>query len=556
MIHTLCRTVLLVLLTTLITASADEPLFPQTPGVVSYTYRNEFEKDFEGTLDTIVSLGITDMEFSNLFGKTAQEIRAMLDARGMKCSSFGVSYGDLRTHTNEVAANAKTLGASFVRVAWIPDRQPFTLELAEQTTREFNEIGRRLKKEFGLMFCYHNHGYEFQPYGDGTMFDVLMAQTNPQDVFIELDILWVHFPGADPVELVKKYGHRIKLMHLKDLKKGVVGDFSGKTSPENDVALGDGQIDVPGILAAARKGGVEHYYIEDESSQIAVQVPRSMAYLKSLRMTSDGQAMAAPVAVVTEPTNAAESDAIERKAAEEAAKKAAAEKILSEQHSELMKTMTPQRQAWEQTLRENLGSYYLPIHQREILAGKSNAWDFVQDDPSLPRVLLIGDSVSRAYTQGVRKALAGKANVHRAPANCGPTGRGLQKLDVWLGDGKWDLIHFNFGIHDRNTPVDQYSERLHEIVDRLEQTGAKLVWATTTPIPDDSETNQTAASIVEKNEIAAAMMEEHGIEMNDLFTVITPHLAEMQIAGDVHFKPIGYQFLAERVATVIEALLK
>jgi sugar phosphate isomerase/epimerase len=261
---------------------AEDSLFPQTPGMVSYTYRNEFAKDFEATLDTIVGLGIRDMEFSNLFGKSAAEIRKMLDHRGMKCSSFGVSYADLRNKTKEVAENAKTLGASFVRVAWIPDRQPFTLELAEQTTREFNEIGRLLRNEFGLKFCYHNHGYEFAKYGDGTLFDVLMAQTNPQDVFIELDILWVQFPGANPVEIIEKYGPRIKMLHLKDLKKGVVGDLSGKTAVENDVALGDGQIDIRGVLKAAKKAGVEHYYIEDESPSVNVQVPKSIAYLKSL----------------------------------------------------------------------------------------------------------------------------------------------------------------------------------------------------------------------------------------------------------------------------------
>ncbi|WP_404304641.1 sugar phosphate isomerase/epimerase family protein [Neorhodopirellula lusitana] len=277
------RNFVLVLISLLsVTVTANEPLFPQKPGMVSYTYRNEFAKDFAGTLDTIVGLGITDMEFSNLFGKSASEIRTMLDQRGMKCSSFGVSYAALRNNTHEVAQNAKTLGASFVRVAWVPNRQPFTLELAEQTTREFNEIGRRLRNEFGLTFCYHNHGYEFAKHGDGTLFDVLMAQTNPQDVFIELDILWVQFPGADPVKLIQQYGPRIKLMHLKDLKKGIVGDLSGKTATENDVALGDGQIDIPGVLAAAKKAGVEHYYLEDESPSIETQIPKSIAYLKSL----------------------------------------------------------------------------------------------------------------------------------------------------------------------------------------------------------------------------------------------------------------------------------
>src|SRR5882672_2598725 len=89
-----------------------------TPGIVSYTYRNSFQKDVALTLDTIKALGITDIEFSNLFGKTAAELRALLDARGLHCSSFGVSYDDLNSKTRDVGNNAKTLGASFVRVAW------------------------------------------------------------------------------------------------------------------------------------------------------------------------------------------------------------------------------------------------------------------------------------------------------------------------------------------------------------------------------------------------------------------------------------------------------
>ena len=172
-----------------------------------------------------------------------------------------------------------------------------------------------------------------------------------------------------------------------------------------------------------------------------------------------------------------------------------------------------------------------------------------------PRVLLIGDSVSRGYTQSVRKALAGKANVHRAPANCGPTSLGLRKLDVWLGDGKWDLIHFNFGIHDRNTPIPEYSQRLEQLVERMKKTGAKLVWASTTPIPDDPTTKQTAASIVERNEAAAQIMQKHGVAIDDLFTAITPHLEEMQNPNDVHFNGAGYEFLGQRVGeAILEAL--
>jgi sugar phosphate isomerase/epimerase len=253
-------------------------------GMVSYTYRHSFQKDVAKTLDTIQSLGILDMEFSNLFGKTAQEIRTLLDERNMKCSSFGVSYDDLINKTEEVARNAKTLGASYVRVAWIPHTAPFTLEVVRKAAEDFNRAGKILKEEHGLTFCYHNHGYEFRPYENGTFFDYLVAQTNPAYVSFEMDILWVFHPGQDPAKLLNKYGKRFKLMHLKDLRKGVAGDFSGQTPVENDVALGTGQLDLPAILKAAQKAGIEHYYIEDESPSVASQVPQSIAYLKNLQL--------------------------------------------------------------------------------------------------------------------------------------------------------------------------------------------------------------------------------------------------------------------------------
>jgi sugar phosphate isomerase/epimerase len=254
-----------------------------TPGIVSYTYRNSFQKDVALTLDTIKALGITDIEFSNLFGKTAAELRALLDARGLHCSSFGVSYDDLNNKTRDVANNAKTLGASFVRVAWIP-HEGKTVDAAfiKKAADDFNAAGKILKDEFNLSFCYHNHGYEFVSYEKGTLFDYLVANTNPAYVNFELDILWAFHPGQDPAQLLKKYGKRFKLMHVKDLRKGVKGDFTGSTSPENDVALGTGQINVAEVIKAAQQSAIEHFYIEDESSAVKTQVPQSLKFLKSL----------------------------------------------------------------------------------------------------------------------------------------------------------------------------------------------------------------------------------------------------------------------------------
>jgi lysophospholipase L1-like esterase len=247
-----------------------------------------------------------------------------------------------------------------------------------------------------------------------------------------------------------------------------------------------------------------------------------------------------------EPTNAAEA----------AAQKARADAELEARYQAWVAGLSPAAQAWEKVLQDQLGGFYLPLHKKDKVAGRSNAWDFIEDVPGLPRVLLIGDSVSRGYTQAVRRILEGKANVHRAPANCGPTASGIRNLDVWLGEGRWDVIHFNFGIHDRNTPVEEYLSRLETIVERLKDTGARLIWASTTPIPDDPAKRQVAASIIERNAAAADLMMKHGVVVNDLFTAVTPLLAELQPPNDVHFNGRGYDFLGARVAEAVLARLK
>jgi sugar phosphate isomerase/epimerase len=264
-------------------AQSVKPLFRGHPGVVSYTYRNYFAKDVPKTLDSLmIPNGFTDIEFSNLFGHTAAQLRAWIDARGIKCSSYGVSYDDFVNKTDTVAQNALTLGAQYLRVAGIPHKGKFTLDDAKMAVEVFNRIGKILKEKYGLTFVYHNHGFEFEPYGDGTLYDYIVQHTDPKYVSFELDILWAYFPGQDPAKLLDKYGSRYKLMHLKDLKKGVQGNDSGGTSPDNDVALGTGQLDIPAILKAANKAGIKHYYIEDESNNVKVQVPETLAYIKSL----------------------------------------------------------------------------------------------------------------------------------------------------------------------------------------------------------------------------------------------------------------------------------
>jgi len=188
----------------------------------------------------------------------------------------------------------------------------------------------------------------------------------------------------------------------------------------------------------------------------------------------------------------------------------------------------------------------------------------IEDVPGLPRVLLIGDSISMGYTVPTRKLLAGVANVHRAPENCGPTSRGVERIDAWLGDGKWDLIHFNFGLHDlkimedgkHQVPIEQYEANLRQLVERLKQTGARLIWASTTPVPD-AEVNPPRSDddVAAYNAVAKRIMQENGIETDDLYSFALPRLAEIQQPANVHFTPDGSRVLAEKVAECITEAL-
>ncbi len=260
-----------------------KPLYTFPLGVQAYTYRAHFPKDVAGTLDRIQSLGITEIEGGAPKGMTPEEFKKMCDARGISIPSTGASYEELVKSPEAVAKRAKTLGADYVMVAWIPHQKGnFTLENAKKAVEDFNKAGKVLK-ENGVTFCYHDHGYEFQPYGDGTLMDYIIQNTDPKYVSFEMDVLWTQFGGGDPVSLLKKYPNRWKLMHLKDLKKGVKGDLTGGTPAENDVPLGTGQVDMEEVIRTAKKIGIKHYFIEDESEKELEYVPQSIAWLKSLK---------------------------------------------------------------------------------------------------------------------------------------------------------------------------------------------------------------------------------------------------------------------------------
>lgn len=205
---------------------------------------------------------------------------------------------------------------------------------------------------------------------------------------------------------------------------------------------------------------------------------------------------------------------------------------------------------------------------------KKGALAPIKDDPRLPRVLLIGDSISIGYTLPTREFLKGKANLHRIPTNGGPTTKGLASIDAWLGKRKWDLIHFNWGLHDLKymgpngenlfpkekggkpqVPIDAYEKNLDKLVTRLKKTRAKLIWRNTTPVPPGSKGRYVGDS-VKFNTAAARVMKKHGVPTHDLFTMSQKRMKEIMRPANVHYTPEGSKVLGKDVARVIMEVLK
>lgn len=194
---------------------------------------------------------------------------------------------------------------------------------------------------------------------------------------------------------------------------------------------------------------------------------------------------------------------------------------------------------------------------------------FVEDNPDLPRVLLIGDSISIGYTLPVREFLGGAANVHRIPVNGRDTRAGVESLSSWLGKRRWDVVHFNFGLHDLKrlnekgrldatrpvqVPIDEYEANLESIVTALKAAGPKLIFALTTPVPEGAGGRQSGDAAL-YNETARGVMNRHGVTINDLHAGVLPCLSEYQKPKNVHFTREGSRFLGKKVAESIRLAL-
>jgi sugar phosphate isomerase/epimerase len=259
------------------------PGFKGPIGLQLYSLREQFRKDVPGTLDEVKKFGIKYAEVASTYDMPPEKFKQELTARGIQPIGAHFDYGKYRDDLDGVVREAKALGLKYAGCAWIPHNDPFDEKTCREAIALFNRVGEALAKQ-GLRFFYHVHGYEFQPFGQGTLLDLLMTETNPQFVNYEMDVFWIVHPGQDPVKLLEKYGKRWELMHLKDMKKGTpTGLLTGHTDVTNDAALGTGIIDMFSILRTAKKVGVKWYFIEDESPWSESQIPVSLRYLEQIK---------------------------------------------------------------------------------------------------------------------------------------------------------------------------------------------------------------------------------------------------------------------------------
>ncbi len=252
-------------------------------GVQLWSFREEAKKDPGAMLRMTRHMGITHVETAGLYGMTATQFADALRNAGLTATSMHVSYEDLTKNPETVIANAKALGARYVGLAWYPHDGAFKESDARRAIADFNRIGRTMK-DAGLTFFYHDHGYEPVPYGNGTLLDLMIRETDPALVSFEEDVLWTYLPGVDPAALIKKYPGRFKLMHIKDMKPGVArGSLSGGLPAEQQAVIGQGQVNWAEVMEAAQKDGLEYYYLEDETPDPVKNVPLSISYLERLR---------------------------------------------------------------------------------------------------------------------------------------------------------------------------------------------------------------------------------------------------------------------------------
>jgi sugar phosphate isomerase/epimerase len=248
-------------------------------GLQLWSVRNQLAKDVPGTLKQIKAWGFDEVE---TFGKFGAEIAGELKNAGLTVRAMHVDYAQLQGDMAGVLKAADAVGAKTIINPYLPHKQKPSASREDiiAAASSFSKWAKECKAA-GKRFGYHIHGQEFGKAPEGTLFDVLAKESGP-DVGFEADVYWVAFGGADPVALIKKYKGRVWYTHVKDMAKGIVPTSEQAHSEAANVPMGAGQIDIKGIVAAGIAAGVEMNILEDESADPIGNIPRSVAFYKTL----------------------------------------------------------------------------------------------------------------------------------------------------------------------------------------------------------------------------------------------------------------------------------
>jgi sugar phosphate isomerase/epimerase len=255
-------------------------------GVQLYTVRDQMKDDFDDTIARVAAVGYKEVEFAGYFGRTPQQVRAVLDKNGLSAPATHVQYDELDGKFPSVIDASKTIGLEYIVCPWIPEDLRKSADIWKQASEKFNHCGEQ-SKQAGLQFAYHNHWFEFLPVSGTLPYDTLLKECDPNLVKMELDLCWITVGGGDPIKYFNEYPGRFPLVHVKDIKKlpkvTKAGSQDFGSSLQDMTSVGNGVIDWKKIFAYSEKAGIKHYIVEHDKPVDPFQsITESYTYLSKL----------------------------------------------------------------------------------------------------------------------------------------------------------------------------------------------------------------------------------------------------------------------------------
>ncbi len=255
-------------------------------GVQLYTVRDQMQADFDGTIAKVAQIGYKEVEFAGYFGRTPEQVRAVVDKNGLDAVSTHVQYDELDEKFPSVIEASKTIGMGYIVCPWIPEELRKSPDIWKKAAEKFNHCGEQSQKA-GIQFAYHNHWFEFLPVNGKLPYDLLLKECDANLVKMEMDLCWITAAGGDPVKYFNEYPGRFPLVHVKDLKTMPHITAGGAQNYGDTVDLtevGSGIIDWKKLFAQSGKAGIKHYIVEhDHPKQPFDSISKSYQYLVNLR---------------------------------------------------------------------------------------------------------------------------------------------------------------------------------------------------------------------------------------------------------------------------------